>query len=568
MAFKIENIFAYEILDSRGNPTVACIAKVSTGLLSKSFFSAKAMVPSGASTGEKEAIELRDGDSGRFDGKGVKRAVHYVNYVIATSLIENNIDPSKQQELDSFLIDLDGTENKGRYGANAILAVSLAVAKAVAKAKGMPFYQYIASLMGNAYPSRFILPLPMVNVINGGAHADNTIDFQEFMFMPVGAASMHEAVRISAECFHALQKSLKEKGLNTNKGDEGGFAPNLGSVEEVLDIMISSIERAGYRPGLINGQVAIALDVAASEFYDEETKLYKFRKAIKARPELEDSLVKTTAQMIDYYEELIEKYPIVSIEDPLDENDWDGFVLLMERLGRKLQIVGDDLFCTNPKITQEGVDRRVANAVLVKMNQIGTISETLKTIQIAKNAGWACILSHRSGETEDTSIADIAVGTSAGQIKTGSTSRSERIAKYNRLLEIEIELTTSNSVFYGLNSLFSLDFNEAELFKSRSCEIESIPEGQPLAPSDSDYPVVKEDMRTDAEIERETEEQFKQEMDRNTTPVTSGLEDGDSELVSEPSSEEGFEIETESDNEEIKKEEELVDSKEEQQPQE
>lgn len=495
MAFRIENIFAYEILDSRGNPTVACIAKISTGLLTKTFFSAKAMVPSGASTGEKEALELRDGDAGRFGGKGVKKAVHYVNYVIAPSLIENNIDPSKQQELDSFLIDLDGTENKGRYGANAILSVSLSIAKAVAKAKGMPFYQYIASLMGNAYPSKFILPLPMVNVINGGAHADNTIDFQEFMFMPVGATSMHEAVRISAECFHSLQKSLKERGLNTNKGDEGGFAPNLGSVEEVLDVMIESIERAGYSAGLINGQVAIAMDVAASEFYDEDTNTYRFKKAIRANPELESSLIKTTAQMIDYYEELIEKYPIVSIEDPLDENDWDGFVELMERLGNKLQIVGDDLFCTNPKVTQDGVDRRVANAVLVKMNQIGTVSETLRTIQIAKNAGWACILSHRSGETEDTSIADIAVGTASGQIKTGSTSRSERVAKYNRLLEIEIELSTANSVFYGLNSLFSLDFSAVDLFRSRSIEPDLIPEEKALASTEEDYPVLENEFK-------------------------------------------------------------------------
>lgn len=387
MAFKIENIFAYEVLDSRGNPTVACIAKISSGVLSKTFFSAKAMVPSGASTGEKEALELRDEDEGRFGGKGVKKAVHYVNYVIAHSLIENNIDPAKQQELDNFLIDLDGTENKGRYGANAILAVSLSIAKAVAKAKGLPFYQYIASLMGNAYPSKFILPLPMVNVINGGAHADNTIDFQEFMFMPVGATSMHEAVRISAECFHSLQKILKKKGLNTNKGDEGGFAPDLNSVEEVLDVMVAAIENAGYKPGLINGHVGIALDVAASELYDDESRRYKFRKAIKANPKLEDDYVKTTNQMIDYYESLINKYPIISIEDPLDENDWEGFILMMERLGKAVQIVGDDLFCTNPKITQEGVDRKVANAVLVKMNQIGTLSETLKTIQIAKNAG-------------------------------------------------------------------------------------------------------------------------------------------------------------------------------------
>ncbi|XP_032746484.1 enolase-like [Rattus rattus] len=501
------------------------------------------MVPSGASTGEKEAVELRDGDQGRYGGKGVKKAVHYVNYVIATSLIENHIDPSRQQDLDSFLIDLDGTENKSRYGANAILAVSLAIAKAVAKAKGMPFYQYISSMMGNAYPAKFILPLPMVNVINGGAHADNTIDFQEFMFMPVGAASMHEAVRISAECFHTLQKLLKKRGLNTNKGEEGGFAANLNSVEEVLDVMVQAIEEAGYRAGLINGHVGIGLDVAASELYDEDIKRYKFRKLIKVHPELEETYIKSTAQMIDYYEELIEKYPIVSIEDPLDENDWDGFITMNERLGKKVQIVGDDLFCTNPKITQEGVDRKVANAVLVKMNQIGTVSETLKTIQIAKNAGWACILSHRSGETEDTSIADIAVGTSAGQIKTGSTSRSERIAKYNRLLEIEIELTTTNSIFYGLNSLFSLDFTQVELFKSRSIDAVEVTEDQPLSAAEQDYPVVDEFKASDVGFEEEVEQRVREQIQEGTysenelgkegIPEVSDEQTEESEAVSE-----------------------------------
>lgn len=388
MSYKIENIFAYEVLDSRGNPTVACVAKVSVGRITKSFFSAKSIVPSGASTGEREALELRDGDAGRYLGRGVKKAVHYVNYVIAPALIDENIDPSKQDRLDSFLIELDGTDSKSRYGANAILSVSLAVAKAMAKAKRVPFYQYIASLSGNSNPSRFILPLPMVNVINGGAHADNTIDFQEFMFMPVGASSMHEAVRISAECFHSLQKCLKDKGFNTNKGDEGGFAPDLKSVEEALDFMITAIEKAGYKPGVDRqGQVAIALDVAASELYDRDRGVYVFKKMLKAGLMSESEAVKTTDQMISYYSELLDKYPIISIEDPLDERDWDGFAVMNEKLGKKVQIVGDDLFCTNPAITQEGIDSKVANAVLVKMNQIGTVTETLKTIQLAKNAG-------------------------------------------------------------------------------------------------------------------------------------------------------------------------------------
>lgn len=468
MFLKINNVFAYEVLDSRGNPTIACIAKISSGLVGKVFFSAKAMVPSGASTGEKEALELRDNDKTRYLGKGVKKAVHYINYVIAPSLIENGINPAKQSELDQFLIDLDGTEDKSRYGANAILAVSLSIAKAVAKAKKMPFYQYIASLIGNAHPSKFILPLPMVNVINGGAHADNTIDFQEFMFMPVGASSIHESIRISSECFHHLAALLKEKGLNTAKGDEGGFAPNLASAEEALTYMMMAIERAGYKPGVLGSQVALALDCAASELYDKVKKVYKFKKMIAAGLISESKGTKTTSQMIDYYSELIEKFPIISIEDPLDESDWDGFFELNQRLGGKIQIVGDDLYCTNPKITQEGVEKLLTNSVLIKINQIGTLSETLKTIQIAKNAGWTCILSHRSGETEDTSIADIAVGTSAGQIKTGSMSRSERIAKYNRLLEIEIELTAANSIFYGLYSLFALDFNNHELFKTKN----------------------------------------------------------------------------------------------------
>ncbi|AFO52268.1 enolase [Candidatus Mycoplasma haematolamae str. Purdue] len=494
MGFQIENLFAYELIDSRGNPTVSCIAKVSKGgFLGKKFFTAKVMVPSGASTGAKEALELRDQDSSRYLGKGVKKSVHYINYVLGPSLIESNVNPADQAELDQFLIDLDGTDNKSRYGANTILAVSLAVAKAMAKAKGLTFYQYIAELSGNPKVSRYVLPLPMVNVINGGAHSDNTLDFQEFMFVPVGASSMHEAIRISAECFHNLAKYLNEKGMSTAKGDEGGFAPNLNSTEEALNAMMVAVERAGYKPGVIHGHVAFALDCAASELFDKNTGNYVFKKMIKAGLASQEAGTKSTAQMIDYYVELIGKYPIISIEDPLSEDDLEGFAILQKRIGNKVQIVGDDLYCTNPELTQMGIEKQLSNSVLIKVNQIGTLSETLKTMQLAKSAGWSCIVSHRSGETEDTTIADIAVGTAAGQIKTGSFSRSERIAKYNRLAEIEIELTSAKSTFYGLYSLFSLDFNNTELFKAkrylvneqsgevRSEEVESSPEQPQIA---------------------------------------------------------------------------------------
>lgn len=468
MGFNIENLFAYELIDSRGNPTVACVAKISKGRFwGKKQFTAKVLVPSGASTGAREALELRDEDPARFNGKGVKKAVHYINYVLGPSLIENNINPANQTELDQFLIDLDGTDNKSKYGANSILAVSLSIAKAVAKAKGMPFYQYVSELSGSVGASKFTLPLPMVNVINGGAHSDNTLDFQEFMIVPVGASSMHEAIRISAECFHSLSKYLKEKGLSTAKGDEGGFAPNFNTTEEALNALLVAISRAGYQPGVIHGHVAIALDCAASELYDRETQQYRFKKAIEAGLISKDGGTKTSAQMVDYYVELVNKYPIISIEDPLAEGDFDGFALLQQKIGNKVQIVGDDLYCTNPELTQVGIEKGLSNAVLIKVNQIGTLTETLKTMQLAKNAGWSCIVSHRSGETEDTTIADISVGTSAGQIKTGSFSRSERTAKYNRLAEIEIELTTSNSSFYGLYSLFSLNFNNSELFKPK-----------------------------------------------------------------------------------------------------
>lgn len=471
MTIKFKNIFAYEVLDSRGYPTVAVLASVESE--ESKFFSkktitasAKAMVPSGASTGQKEALELRDGDKTRYNGKGVKKAVYYVNEVIAPYLLKSNINPLNQEELDKAMIALDGTDNKSQYGANAILAVSLAVAKACARIKNMPFYAYVSQLQKDpklaSTHGKHILPVPMVNVINGGEHADNTIDFQEFMFMPIGAKSMHEAVRVASECFHALQAILHAKGYNTNKGDEGGFAPNLSSAEEALTLMVQAVLKAKYLPGISKGQVAFALDCAASELYDKTNHLYKFKKAIAAGILSKSKGTKTTAEMIQYFEELITKFPIISIEDPLDETDWDGWQALVEQIGTKIQIVGDDLFCTNPRITRDGVDKKVANAVLVKVNQIGTLTETLETVRIAREAGWNIIISHRSGETEDTSIADIAVGVNSGQIKTGSMSRSERIAKYNRLLEIEMELGKKHSSYRGLATFNELDLAAIE----------------------------------------------------------------------------------------------------------
>ncbi|MDQ0514032.1 enolase [Mycoplasmoides fastidiosum] len=464
MTIRIKKIFAYEVLDSRGYPTVAVLAKVTASeMLSRTKeASGKVMVPSGASTGQKEALELRDGDKTRYNGKGVKKAIMYINNVLGPNLIRNGVDPLNQEELDRTLVSLDGTENKSQYGANAILGVSLAIAKAVANVQRLPFYRYVNKLLAartttSANNNKLTMPVPMVNVINGGEHADNTIDFQEFMFMPIGAHSMHEAVRMASECFHALQSILHSKGYNTNKGDEGGFAPNLRSSEEALSLMVQAVLKAKYKPGVAEGQIAFALDCAASELYDKKERVYTFKKALSAGLMSKKEAVKTSQEMIDYLVSLVNRYPIISIEDPLDETDWDGFEALVAALGNRVQIVGDDLFCTNPKITAEGVTKNLANAVLVKVNQIGTLSETLETIRIAKNAGWTYIISHRSGETEDTTIADIAVGTNAGQIKTGSMSRSERIAKYNRLLEIEMELGRSNCFYPGLSTFSNLD---------------------------------------------------------------------------------------------------------------
>ncbi|MDR3257687.1 MAG: phosphopyruvate hydratase, partial [Mycoplasmataceae bacterium] len=430
---KIKSIHAYEVLDSRGFPTVACEVTTDNGT------KGKAMVPSGASTGEREALELRDGDKKRYMGKGVLKAVDNVNKIIAPSLLNKNFDVIEQTKIDEAMMHLDGTEFKTQLGANAILAVSLACAQAAANYKKKPLFKYLSEDVLNnkgVESTIYKMPVPMLNVINGGAHADNTIDFQEFMFMPVGATSFRQACQIASECFHALQKILKSKKLDTNKGDEGGFAPALKNAEEALDLMVEAIKAANYRPG-VDKDVAIAMDTACSELYDNEKKVYVFKKAIEANILSQAEGTKTTVQMIDYLESLVKKYPIISIEDGLAENDWDGWKQFMDRMHNSIQIVGDDLFCNNPRITKEGIEKGVANAVLIKLNQIGTLTETIETVKEAQAAGWCAVVSHRSGETEDTTIADLSVALGTGQIKTGSMSRSERIAKYNRLMEIE-----------------------------------------------------------------------------------------------------------------------------------
>ncbi|MEG1821090.1 MAG: phosphopyruvate hydratase, partial [Malacoplasma sp.] len=398
--FKITNIVAYEVIDSRGYPTVACDVYVGK-------IKAKSMVPSGASTGQKEAIELRDNDKLRYNGKGVLNAVKNVNEIIKPKLI--GMDCRNQKEIDQLMIDIDGTPNKANLGANAILSVSLSVAKIAAIISQKPLYRYISENILNENRSEYIMPVPMLNVINGGAHADNTIDFQEFMFMPVGAKSIKEAVRVASECFHALQSILKSKGFNTNKGDEGGFAPNLKSSDEALTLMVDAIKKAGYRSG-IDKDVAIALDPATSELYNSEKKVYVFKKAIEAKILTVANGTKTSEQMVNYWDDISKKYPIISIEDGLAENDWDGFKLQVAKMGSRVQIVGDDLICTNPAIAKEAIANKLANSILIKVNQIGTLSETIETIKLAQNAGWTTVVSHRSGETEDTTIADIAVG--------------------------------------------------------------------------------------------------------------------------------------------------------------
>ncbi|WP_281519968.1 phosphopyruvate hydratase [Acidaminococcus timonensis] len=423
----IENVCAREILDSRGNPTVEVDVLLDDGTIGR------AAVPSGASTGVHEAVELRDGDKDRFGGKGVSKAVENVNDAIADVII--GLDPTRQVEIDQAMIRLDGTPNKGKLGANAILGVSLAVAKAAANAVGLPLYQYLGGVNAKE------LPVPMMNILNGGAHADNNVDIQEFMIMPVGADSFAEALRINAEIYQALKKVLKGKGLATAVGDEGGFAPNLESNEEALQVIVEAIEKAGYKPG---EQVRLAIDTAASELFEDGKYNLKG-----------EGVVKTADEMVEWYASLCEKYPIVSIEDGLAEDDWDGWKKLTDALGKKVQLVGDDLFVTNVERLKKGIEQGVANAILIKLNQIGTLTETLDAIEMAKRAGYTAIVSHRSGETEDTTIADVVVGTNAGQIKSGAPCRTDRVAKYNQLLRIEEDLGAAAQyngmkVFYNI----------------------------------------------------------------------------------------------------------------------
>jgi enolase len=406
---KIQRIAAREILDSRGNPTVEVEAWAGGAC-------GRAAVPSGASTGEHEAIELRDGDDGRYGGKGVRRAVDKVNRTIARAL--RGMEAADQQKVDRRLIDLDGTPNKSRLGANALLGVSLAIAKAVAAARDVPLYRHLGGAKART------LPVPLMNILNGGAHADNNVDFQEFMIAPVRASRFAEALRCGVEIFHALRATLKSRGYVTAVGDEGGFAPNLRSNEEAVELILEAVDRAGYRPGR---DVFLALDVAASEMFDDGR--YVFRKSDGAR--------KTPAEMVEFYVAWVDRYPILSIEDGLAEDDWEGWRLLTTTLGRRVQLVGDDLFVTNPERLRRGIASGVANSILVKLNQIGTLSETLDAVAIAQRAGYSAVISHRSGETEDATIADVAVATNAGQIKTGSACRGERTAKYNQLLRIE-----------------------------------------------------------------------------------------------------------------------------------
>lgn len=424
---KIERIIAREILDSRANPTVEVDVWTDTG------FMGRAAVPSGASTGAFEAVELRDGDKNRYLGKGVTAAVAHVNADLAPKLI--GLDVCRQKELDATLIALDGSDNKGAYGANALLGISLACAKAAAAANGLSLYRYIGG--ANAH----ILPAPMMNILNGGQHADNNVDIQEFMVMPLGAPSFKEALRMGSEIYHALKNVLKARGLATAVGDEGGFAPNLSSNEEALQVIVEAIEKAGYLPGK---DVFLALDVAASELYQDG-------KYVLAG----EGTSKTADEMIDFYEGLIDRYPIISLEDGLDEEDWEGWQRLTDRLGNRLQIVGDDLFVTNTKRLVRGIEKGVGNSILIKVNQIGTLSETLAAIEMAARAGYTSVISHRSGETEDATIADIAVAVNAGQIKTGAPARTDRVAKYNQLLRIEEELGDS-AVYLGRDGFFNL----------------------------------------------------------------------------------------------------------------
>jgi enolase len=427
MAAIIKQIKAREILDSRGNPTIEADVILESGAMGR------AAVPSGASTGSREAIELRDGDAKRFNGKGVQQAVANVTNEIRAALVGQ--DASDQNKIDQIMIDLDDTANKARLGANAILAVSMSAAKAAAAEAGLPLYRYL----GGSGP--FKMPVPMMNIINGGAHADNNVDVQEFMIMPTGAPSVAEAVRYGAEVFHALKKVLSGRGMNTSVGDEGGFAPNLPSNESAIEVILEAIDKAGYKAG---EDIDIAIDAASSEFYrDGKYVLGSENKQLNS------------AEFTDYLAGWVDKYPIVSVEDGMAEDDWDGWKILTERLGKKVQLVGDDIFVTNTSIFQQGIDKGIANSILIKVNQIGTLTETLAAIDMAKKAGYTAVISHRSGETEDTTIADIAVATSVGQIKTGSMSRSDRVAKYNQLLRIEQELA-GEATFAGRAAFYNL----------------------------------------------------------------------------------------------------------------
>ena len=425
----IELVYAREVLDSRGNPTVEVEVVLESGSVGR------AIVPSGASTGAFEAVELRDGDKGRYLGKGVEKAVANVNEIIAPEL--EGMDAFDQPAIDTLMIELDGTHNKGKLGANAILGVSMAVARAAAEELGLPLFQYIGGVNAKQ------LPVPMMKILNGGEHADNSVDVQEFMILPVGAKSFKEGLRMGAEVFHSLKKVLSERGLACGVGDEGGFAPNLGSNREALELIVEAIEKAGYKPG---DDVRLGLDVAATEMYDKETKLYDLKHEGKKL---------TAEQMVDLYEEWVNNFPIVTIEDGLDEEDWDGWKILTDRLGKKVQLVGDDLFVTNTERLERGIEAGVANSILIKVNQIGTITETLDAIEMAKRAGYTAVISHRSGETEDTTIADLAVAVNAGQIKTGAPSRTDRVAKYNQLLRIE-EMVGEQARYCGMNSFYNL----------------------------------------------------------------------------------------------------------------
>jgi enolase len=431
MSAKIASVHARQILDSRGNPTVEADVRLESGVLGR------AAVPSGASTGEHEAIELRDDDKAHYLGKGVLKAVRHVNHEIVKAV--TGLDASDQLALDKRMIEADGTPNKSKFGANAILAVSMAAARAAADAEGKPLFKYLAKYSSDKSAS--VLPVPMMNILNGGAHADNSVDVQEFMAMPVGAPSFSEALRWGVEVFHHLKSVLKKNGYSTAVGDEGGFAPNLKSNEEALERVLEAITAAGYKPG---EQIAIALDPASSEFYDRKAKKYVFKKS--------DKSARTSEQMAEFWSNWVRQYPIVSIEDGFAEDDWDGWKLMTKQLGTKIQLVGDDVFVTNPKIFARGIQEGVGNAILIKLNQIGTVSETIEAVEMARKAKYAAIVSHRSGETEDAFIADLAVGLGAGQIKTGSASRTDRIAKYNQLLRIEEELGSA-AKFPGRSAL-------------------------------------------------------------------------------------------------------------------